>query len=160
MCGEWQYDLCSDETWMFNKPGKSLVYPMKGYLPDWTATDATHSCMPGCEIILAVNSKLVDLCVWILFMWYQKMKASCLVVFRDEETFETAAAMLSRESRTNSLIWEVLWFYPLDIFWRSVTKRVCVCVYIYIQPFGILLSERHWNWTCFDTCCLLGLCAA
>ena len=67
-----------------------------------------HSCMPGCESILAVNTKLVDLCVWILFMWYQKMKASCLVVFRNEETFETAAAMLSRESRTNSLTWEVL----------------------------------------------------
>jgi len=63
--------------------------------------------MPGCEIILAVNSKLVDLCMWILFMWYQKMKASSLVVFRDEETFETTAAMLSRESRTNSLTWEV-----------------------------------------------------
>jgi len=22
---------------------------------------------------------LVDLCVWILFMWYQKLKVSCLV---------------------------------------------------------------------------------
>ena len=80
--------------------------------------------MPGCESILAVNSKLVDLCVWILFMRYQKMKASCLVVFRNEETFETAAAVLSRESRTNSLTWEVLWFYPLDIFWSNVTKHI------------------------------------
>jgi len=41
-------------------------------------------------------------------MWYQKMKASCLVVFKDEETFETTAAILSRESRTNSLMWEVM----------------------------------------------------
>jgi len=31
---------------------------------------------------------------------------------------------------------------------------------IYIPPFGILLSERHWNWTSFETCYLLGLCAA
>ena len=88
---------------MLNKPGKSLMQPMKGCLPDRTATDATHSCMPGCESDSSY-SKLVDLCMWILFMWYQKLKASCLVVFRDEETFETAAAMLSRESRTNSLI--------------------------------------------------------
>jgi len=64
--------------------------------------------MPGCGSILAVNSKLVDFCVWILFMWYQKLKASCLVVFRDEETFEITAAVLSRESRTNSLTWEVM----------------------------------------------------
>ena len=97
--------------------------PWKSVCHDWTATDATHSCMPGCESILAVNSKLVDLCVWILFMWYQRMKASCLVVFRDE-TFETTAAVLSRESRTNSLKWEVMWFYPLDIFWSNVTEHI------------------------------------
>jgi len=64
--------------------------------------------MLGCEIILSVNSKLVDLCVWVLFMWFQKMKASCMVVFRGEETFEITAAMFSRESRTNSLTWEIM----------------------------------------------------
>jgi len=52
--------------------------------------------------------KLVDLYMWILFMWYQNMKASCLVVFRDEESFETTAAMFSRERRTNSLMWVVM----------------------------------------------------
>jgi len=41
-------------------------------------------------------------------MWYQKMKAPFMVVFRDDETFETNAAMLSRESRTNSFTWEVM----------------------------------------------------
>jgi len=51
--------------------------------------------MPGCEIILAVTESWL-ICVSILFMWYQKMRASCLVIFRDEETFESAAAMLSR----------------------------------------------------------------
>jgi len=64
--------------------------------------------MLGCEIILSVNSKLVDLFVWVLFMWYQKFRASCMVVFGDEKTFETTAAMLSRESRTNSLTWQVM----------------------------------------------------
>ena len=104
--------------------GSLSCSPWKAVCHDWTATNATHSCMPGCESILAVNSKLVDLGVWILFMWYQKLKASCLVVFRDEETFETAAAMLSRESRTNSLMWEVIWFYLLDIFWSNVTEHI------------------------------------
>ena len=66
-----------------------------------------HNCMPGCESILNVIAGWL-ICVWILFMWYQNMKASCMVVFRDEETFETAAAVLSRESRTNCLTWEVM----------------------------------------------------
>ena len=102
------------ECW--TSQGTLSCSPWKSVCHDWTATDATHSCMPGCESILAINSKLVDLCVWILFMWYQKMNVSCLVVFRDEETFETTAAMLSRESKTNCLTWEVLWFYPVRHF--------------------------------------------
>jgi len=52
--------------------------------------------------------KLADLCVWILFMWYQKVKVSCLVVFGDEGTFGPIAEMLSRGSRTNPLTWEVM----------------------------------------------------
>jgi len=63
--------------------------------------------MPACESILAFTASWL-ICVWILFMWYQKMKASCMVIFRDEETFETAAAVLSKESRTNCLMWEVM----------------------------------------------------
>ena len=59
---------------MLNNPGKCLVRTVKVCFRDCTATDATHNCMLGCVIILAVN-KLFDLCVWILFMWYQKMKA-------------------------------------------------------------------------------------
>jgi len=41
-------------------------------------------------------------------MWLQKMEAPFMVVFRVVETFETAAAMLSRERRTNCLMWEVM----------------------------------------------------
>jgi len=63
--------------------------------------------MPGCENILAVTPNWL-ICVWILFMWYQKMKAPFMVDFRVEETFETAAAMLSRERRTSSFTWEVM----------------------------------------------------
>jgi len=45
--------------------------------------------MLGYDIILAVTWDRL-FCVWILFMWYQNMKASCMVVLREEETFETA----------------------------------------------------------------------
>jgi len=41
-------------------------------------------------------------------MWYQKKKVSCMFVFGDEETFEPATEMLSRESRTNPFNWEVM----------------------------------------------------
>jgi len=51
---------------------------------------------------------LVDLCVWVLFMWYQKVKFSCMVVFRDEGTFEPTSEMLRRENRTSPLNWEVM----------------------------------------------------
>jgi len=41
-------------------------------------------------------------------MWYLKIKAPFMVGFIDEETFGTAAAILSRQSRTNFLTWEVM----------------------------------------------------
>ena len=66
--------------------------PWQSVCHNWTATDATYSCMSGCEYILAVTASWL-ICVWILFMWYQNMKASYMVVFRVEETFETAAAV-------------------------------------------------------------------
>jgi hypothetical protein len=48
---------------MLNKPGKFFMQPMKVCLPWWTATDATHNCMPGCESILAVTeSWLICVC--------------------------------------------------------------------------------------------------
>ena len=41
-------------------------------------------------------------------MWYQKVKVSCLVVFRDEETFGPTVEMLSRGKRTYPLTWEFM----------------------------------------------------
>ena len=66
-----------------------------------------HTAVCQAVKVSAVTARWL-ISVWILFMWYEKLKASCLVVFRDEETFETTAAMLSRESSTNSLTWEVM----------------------------------------------------
>ena len=41
-------------------------------------------------------------------MCYQKVKDSCVVVFRDEGTFEPSAVTLSLGSRTNPLTWEFI----------------------------------------------------
>jgi hypothetical protein len=49
----------------------------------------------------------VSVCAF-CFMWYQKVKVSCVVVFRDEGTFEPTTGVLSRENRTNPLTWEVM----------------------------------------------------
>jgi len=35
-----------------------------------------------------------------------------MVVFSDDETYEPTAEMLSRESGTDCLMWEVMLFYP------------------------------------------------
>jgi hypothetical protein len=67
------------------------------------------------------------------------------VVFRDEETVETTAAVLSRESGTNSLTCEVMWFYPEVmsqntflfhhfVFWWKNTLK--------LHKFSDLLSSR------------------
>jgi len=64
--------------------------------------------MPGCEIILAVTASwLISVCGF-LFMQFQKLEVSFMVVFRDEGAFEPTTEMLHRESRTNPLTWEVM----------------------------------------------------
>jgi len=92
--------------------------------------------MPGSESILAVTASWL-ICVWILFVWYQKMKVSYMVIFGDEGTFEPTTEMLSREARL--ICWHGMpyEFTLLDIFWSNVREHIC------IQPFGILLMERH-----------------
>jgi hypothetical protein len=132
-----KYDLCSEETWLLNKQRKFFMWPMKVCLP-WLISYRCHTQLYArIWRYLSSYSKLVDVCLWILFMWFQNLKVSCMVVFRDEGTFEPTTEMLSRESKTNPLIWESCEFTLLGIFCSNVTER------IYIQPFGILLTEKH-----------------
>jgi hypothetical protein len=86
---------------------------------------------------LSNYSKLVHLCLWILFNWYQKLKVLCMVVFRDEGTFEPTTEMLSRERRPIPWPGRSCDFTLLDIFWSNVTDH------IYIPPFGIPLMEGN-----------------
>jgi len=87
---------------------------------------------------LSSYSKLVDLCVWILLMWYQKVKVSCMVVYRDEGTFGPTTEILGREAGSISWSGMLCEFTLLDsVFWDYVTEH------IYIGPFGVLQIERH-----------------
>jgi hypothetical protein len=136
--GNHKYDLSSDETWMLKKPRKSFMQPMTVCLP-WLNSYRCHTQLYA-RLWKYHSSyrKQVDLCVWILFMWYQKLKLSCLVIFRDEGTFGPTPEMLSRRSRTST--WPGMsWEFTLlgSVFWDYVTEH------IYIWPFGILLMERH-----------------
>jgi hypothetical protein len=110
--GSHKYNLSSDETWMLKKPRKSFMQPMTVCLP-WLSSYRCHT-QPYARLwkYLSSYSKLVHLCVWILFVCYQKVKVACGVVFRDEGTFEPTRERLIRESRTNPLTWEVIWVYP------------------------------------------------
>jgi len=112
----------------------------------WTTIVATHNSMPGCESILAFH-----LCVWILFMWFQKLKVSCLVIFSGEGTFKRTTDLLSRGAGPIPWPGYSCEFALLDlVFWDYVR-----------EPVDIFLIEKiHWIWTCFETCCLLGLYAA
>jgi len=103
----WNIFLISRESqvwsvfrWDMNveQAGKSCMQPMKVCLP-WLNSYRWHTQLYArLWRYLSSYSKLVDLCVWILFMWYQKVKVSCLVVCRNEGTFEPTAEMLSREA--------------------------------------------------------------
>jgi hypothetical protein len=98
------HDLCLDETWMFNKPKKSFMQPTKASLP-WLNSYRCHIHLYA-SLWYSHGSycKMVDLCVWILFVCSQKLKITCVVVFRDEGTFEsTTAEMLSREDQSLDL---------------------------------------------------------
>jgi len=104
-------------------------------LPWWTAADATHNCMPGCESILAVTASWL-ICVCVDFV-YMVSAVKSMVLFRDEGTFEPTTEMLSREA--GPIHWHGMSceFTVLDVFWSNVTEHVC------IGPFDILLMERH-----------------
>ena len=128
--------------------------PWKPACHDWTATDSTHNSRLGCECILGVTATWLFsvygfcLCgmrrwkphVW----WFLEMKK----LFKLLQQWWVA--------RAGPMPWcgKSCDFTLLNIFWSNVAEHIC------IPPFGILLLERHWNWTSFETCYILGVCSA
>jgi hypothetical protein len=121
---------------MLNKPRKYFMQPKKVCFP-WLNSCSCHTQLYArLWTYLSSYSKLVYLCVCILFMWHQKLKVSCMVVFRAEGTFEpTKEGWVGRAGPNPGRSCD---FTLLDnVFWDYVTEH------IYIPPFGILLMERH-----------------
>ena len=116
--------------------GSLSCSPWKAVCHYWTATDATHNCMPGCESILAVTASwLISVCGfclcdirswkphvwWVLEMKLLKLQQRCWV------------------ERAGPIPWpgRSCDFTPVDIFWSNITEH------IYIPTFCVLLMEGH-----------------
>jgi len=94
----------------------------KSVCHDWTATDGTHNCMPGCETILAVTASwLIFVCGFCLYgirswkshvWWFLGMKEPLNVLQR------------CRVGRAGPIPWRgrSYNFTLLDIFWSDVTE--------------------------------------
>ena len=132
-----KYDLCSEEPWMLNKPEKTFMRPMKVCLPCLISYICHTQLYARMWRYRSSYSKLFDLCVWILFMWYQKLKVSCIVVFRDKELTNLLERCWIRKARPIPWPGRSCEFTLLGISWSNVREH------FYIQTLGILLTERH-----------------
>jgi len=149
-----KYDLCSDETWMLNKPRKSFMQPMTVCLP-WLNSYRchTHNCMPGCESILAVTgSWLISVCGFCL-CGIRSRKAHVWCFLGIEELLDLLQSCWLGTAGPFPWPGRSCEFTLLDsVFWDYVTE------YIYIWPFcHSPVRKTHWNGTCFETCSLLGI---
>jgi hypothetical protein len=123
------------ECW--TRQGSLSRSPWKALCHDWTATDATHNCMLGCEIILAVTASwLICVCgfcfcgisswepdVW----WFWEMKKLLKLLL---QCWIERAGPIAWPGRACD-------FTLLHILWSNVTEH------IYIPPFCVLLMEEH-----------------
>jgi len=112
--------------------GSLSFSPWKSVCHDWTATDATHNCMPGCENIVAVRAN-----------WLISVCGFCLSGIRSWKSYEWWFPRMKEFVNLLQRCWlgetgPIPWpggsceFTALDnVFWD------------YIRPFGILLMETH-----------------
>jgi hypothetical protein len=120
------------ERW--TSQGSLSCYCWMSVWSGWTATDVTHSCMPGCEYILPVTPSWLICVCRVFFLCVVSKDESLMVVFRAEGNSRTE--MLVREIRNNPLTQWSCRFTLLDIFWSNVREHVN------IPPFHILLVDE------------------
>jgi hypothetical protein len=54
--------------------------------------------------------------------------------------------MLGRESRTNSLTWEVMWFYPSRRFSEVMSQNTCIFHHFTLSLWkGTLILNKFWD---------------
>jgi hypothetical protein len=142
------------ECW--TSQGSLLCSPWQSVCHAWKATDATHKCVPGCEIILAVTAS-----------WLISVCGFCLCAIRS----------------WNSQVWWLLGMKELlnllqrcwvgkagPIPWPgrsceftllgSVFCDLCHRTHLYWTISHSAVGKTDWNWTCFETCCLPGFYTA
>jgi hypothetical protein len=129
ICVQMRHECWTSQTTLSCSPWQSVCHY-------WTATDVTHSCMPGCETILAVTASwLISVCGFCLcdirswkphVWWFLEMKKLLNLLKR---CWVERAGPIPWPGRSSD-------FTPVDIFWSNVTEH------IYIPPFCILM-EGH-----------------
>jgi len=136
------------------KAGKSLVQPMTVCLPQLNSCRCHTQLYARLWNYLSSYSKLVDLCIWIFCMWYQNMKASCMVVFRYKKLLKLLQQCWVEKAGPIAWRGKSCDFTLLNIFWSNVTEHLYI--------FTILPSPdgRTQKLDIFETCCLLEFCAA
>jgi hypothetical protein len=117
--------------------GSLSCSPWKSVCHDWSATNATQNCIPECEDILAVTSSwLISVCGFcVCGIWSWKSHVWWFLGMKEflnplQRCWVGNAGPIPLPGRSCD-------FTLLDIFWSNVTEHV------YIQPFGLLLTERH-----------------
>jgi hypothetical protein len=123
------------ECW--TSQGSCSCSPCNSVCHHWSATDVTHNSIPECEYILVVTAS-----------WLISECGFCLCGIRSWKShvwwflgLEEMLNLLQRcwVGKAGPITW-LGWsceFTLLGIFWSNVTEH------FYIQPFGILLTERH-----------------
>jgi hypothetical protein len=96
-----------------------------------------HNCMPECEDILAVTASLLMSVFWFCLCDIRTWKCHVWWFLGMEKLLN----LLQRRwvGKAGPITWSgrSCEFTLLGIFWSNVTEH------IYIQPYGILLTERH-----------------
>ena len=139
---------CPTVSYLFRD--RPIAWQVHGYPP--------HSDVPGSHsnlgILVVTASWLSSVCGFCLFGVRSWKSHVWLFLWMKELLYLQERCCLGR-SGPIPLPWMSCDFTPLDNVVRDYVTE-----HIYIRPFGILLMERHWNWTCFEMCSLLRLYAA
>jgi hypothetical protein len=108
------------ECW--TSQGSLSCSPWQSVFHDWIATDATHKCRLGCEIILvSTGSWLVSICGFCL-CGTRSWNSHVGWFFKSERTFEPTSETLSRGRSTNPLTWEVMGIYANTQFFVNLSQ--------------------------------------
>jgi hypothetical protein len=106
----------------------------KSLCHEWRATDSTHNCTPGCEIVLAVAA-----------IWFISVCGFCLIAIRSWKSCVWWCLGLKEHLNLPQRCWVGRAGQSLDLGGHVILfyKTFSEVTRIYIPPFGILLMEEN-----------------